>query len=261
MTILDQLAVYAKERVGEAKRILPPETLRQRARALPKGTFDFENALKRPELSFICECKKASPSKGVIAPHFPYLQIAREYEQAGADAISVLTEPKWFLGKDEYLSEIAETVSIPCLRKDFTVEEYMIYEAKLLGASAVLLICSILSEKQIQEYIGVCDELGMSALVEVHDEHEIRMAGNAGARIIGVNNRNLKDFTVDTENSRRLRTLIPAGVLFVSESGVQKAEDVRKLREAGVDAVLIGEALMRASDKRAKLAELRGGHD
>lgn len=261
MTILDQLAAYAKERAGEAKRILPPETARQQARALPKGTFAFENALKRPELSFICECKKASPSKGLIASDFPYLQIAREYEEAGADAISVLTEPKWFLGRDEYLREIAETVSLPCLRKDFTVEEYMIYEAKLLGASAVLLICSILTEQQVQEYIGVCDELGMSALVEVHDEHEIRMAGNAGARIIGVNNRNLKDFTVDTENSRRLRTLIPAGVLFVSESGVQKAEDVRKLREAGVDAVLIGETMMRAPDKRAKLAELRGGHD
>lgn len=170
----------------------------------------------------------------------------------------MLTEPKWFLGSDDYLKEIAAEVSIPCLRKDFTVDEYMIYEAKLLGASAVLLICSILSEEQIKEYIGVCDTLGLSALVEAHDENEVKAAVNAGARIIGVNNRNLKDFLVDTENSRRLRELIPNEVLFVSESGVSGAEDVKKLWHIGADAVLVGEALMRAPDKKAKLAELRG---
>ena len=186
------------------------------------------------------------------------MEIAKEYEAAGADCVSVLTEPKWFLGSDEYLREIAEAVSIPCLRKDFTVDDYMIYQAKLLGTSAVLLIGSILTPQQLQAYIGVCDELGLSALVEAHDEAEIQMALDAGARLIGVNNRNLKDFTVDTGNSSRLRALVPANVLFVAESGVRDAGDVKRLRESGADAVLVGEALMRAADKRAKLAELRG---
>lgn len=258
MTILDKLAEHAKERVEQAKKAISLEDIKRQALSLPKGSFSFENALKKPDISFICECKKASPSKGLIAPDFPYVQIAKDYEKAGADCISVLTEPKWFLGSDTYLKEIAEAVSIPCLRKDFTVDEYMIYEAKLLGASAVLLICSILDESRIKEYIGICDELGLSALVEAHDEDEIKTALNAGARIIGVNNRNLKDFSVDATNSCRLRKLIPENVLFVSESGIKDADDVLKLREVGVDAVLIGETLMRAEDKKAKLNELRG---
>lgn len=259
MMILDQLVKCAQERTGQAKLKIPFEEIKRQALSLPKSSFAFENALKKTGISFICECKKASPSKGLIAPKFPYLQIAKEYEAAGADCISVLTEPKWFLGSDEYLKEIASIVSIPCLRKDFTVDEYMIYEAKVLGASAVLLICSVLSEEQIRSYIRICDELGLSALVEAHDEYEVQNALYAGARIIGVNNRNLKDFSVDTDNSRRLRELIPCDVLFVSESGVSTAEDVAKLREIGADAVLIGETLMRASDKKAKLDELRGG--
>lgn len=258
MTILDQLAEHARERVKQAKEKTTFEEIRQQALSLPKGGFTFEEALKKSGISFICECKKASPSKGLIAPDFPYLQIAEEYEAAGADCISVLTEPKWFLGSDEYLKEIAKAVSIPCLRKDFTVDAYMIYEARVLGASAVLLICSILKEEQMKEYIGICDELGLSALVEAHDEEEVKMALRAGARIIGVNNRNLKDFTVDTDNSRRLRELIPEDVLFVSESGVRSAEDIQKLQEIGADAVLVGETLMRAEDKKRKLAELRG---
>lgn len=257
-TILDRLADHARERVEEAKRRQSLTEIRQRASDMPKGNFAFENALKKPDIAFICECKKASPSKGLIAPEFPYLSIAREYEAAGADAVSVLTEPKWFLGSDKYLKDIAEAVSIPCLRKDFTVDEYMIYEAKLLGASAVLLICSILSEEQIKEYIGICDGLGLSALVEAHDGEEVEIALRAGARVIGVNNRNLKDFSVDTENSRRLRQMIPPEVLFVSESGVGCAEDVNSLRGIGADAVLIGETLMRAADKKAKLRELKG---
>ena len=257
-TILDRLADHARERVEEAKRRQSLTEIRQRASDMPKGNFAFENALKKPDIAFICECKKASPSKGLIAPEFPYLSIAREYEAAGADAVSVLTEPKWFLGSDKYLKDIAEAVSIPCLRKDFTVDEYMIYEAKLLGASAVLLICSILSEEQIKEYIGICDGLGLSALVEAHDGEEVEIALRAGARMIGVNNRNLKDFSVDTENSRRLRQMIPPEVLFVSESGVGCEEDVSRLRGIGADAVLIGETLMRAADKKAKLRELKG---
>lgn len=182
MTILDRLAEHARARIDAAKGRLPLSALRARAEALPRSGFGFENALKGEGISFICECKKASPSKGLIAPEFPYLQIAREYEAAGADCISVLTEPKWFLGSDEYLREIAAAVSVPCLRKDFTVDEYMIYEARLLGASAVLLICSILSPEQIREYIGVCDALGLTALVEAHDEHEVQTALDSGAR-------------------------------------------------------------------------------
>ena len=258
MTILEQLAEHARERVAKAKENISLEKIKSLAYALPKGNFVFEKSLGKKELSFICECKKASPSKGLITQKFPYVEIAKEYEDAGADCISVLTEPKWFLGKDEYLKEIAEKVSIPCLRKDFTVDEYMIYEAKLLGASAVLLICAILSEEQIADYIKVCNSLGISALVEVHNEQEIKTAINAGARMIGVNNRNLKDFTVDTENSRRLRSLVPEDILFVAESGVKTRADIEALQEIGVDAVLIGEALMKASDKKAKLQELRG---
>lgn len=258
MTILDELANYAKERVALAKQNISIEELKAQALSMPRGRFEFEKALKKNDIAFICECKKASPSKGVIAENFPYLQIAKEYKSAGADCISVLTEPKWFLGSDFYLQKIAETVNIPCLRKDFIVDEYMIYEAKCLGASAVLLICSILSEKQIKEYLEICDTLGLSALVEAHDENEVKTALKCGAIIIGVNNRNLNDFSVDTDNSRRLRRLIPEDVIFVSESGVKTKQDVQSLREIGVNAVLIGETLMRAADKKQKLSELRG---
>ena len=232
--------------------------MRGRALELPKGIFAFEKALKKPELSFICECKKASPSKGVIASDFPYQKIAREYEAAGADCISVLTEPRWFLGSDRYLEEIVSMVKIPCIRKDFTVDEYMIYEAKVLGASAVLLICSILSKEQIREYIQICDMLGLSALVEAHDEREVQMAVDAKSRIIGVNNRNLKDFTVDIHNSVRLRELVPENILFVSESGMKTRQDIARIEQNGTNAVLIGETLMRSADKKAVLQELRG---
>lgn len=258
MTILDRLADYARERVNLAKKEVPDAQMRRMAEELPKGNFAFEVALKGEGLSFICECKRASPSKGLISPDFPYLQIARDYEAAGADCISVLTEPKWFLGSDRYLEEIAAAVTLPCLRKDFTVDEYMIYGAKVLGAGAVLLICSLLGEGQLKEYIHICDSLGISAMVEAHTSDEVEAALSAGARIVGVNNRNLGDFSVDTENSRRLRSLIPRGVLFVAESGVSCVQDVAALRAISADAVLIGEFLMRAPDRRARLRELRG---
>ena len=258
MNILDELAEYAKVRVKEAKKLRPLDVVKTEALSKPKGDFEFEKALKKDGMSFICECKKASPSKGIIAQEFDYLTIAKDYETAGADCISVLTEPKWFLGSDQYLQEITDEVSIPVIRKDFTVDEYMIYEAKLLGAKAVLLICAILTEEQIREYIRICDTLGISALVEAHDEAEIQMAVRVGARVIGVNNRNLKDFSVDTSNSRRLRQMIPDDVVFVSESGIKDASDIKLLNEAKVDAVLIGETLMKAQDKAAKLKELRG---
>ena len=258
MTILDRLANYAGERVKIKKQSRSLDEVRQLAFSLPKGDFEFEKALKKSDIAFICECKKASPSKGVIAERFPYLKIAKEYEAAGADCISVLTEPKWFLGSDDYLSEIAENVTIPCLRKDFTIDEYMIYEAKILGAKAVLLICAILTCEQIKKYIGICDTLGISALVEAHSESEVTTAVRCGARVIGVNNRDLRDFSVNTDNSRKMRELIPENVVFVSESGIKSADDISLLRNVGADAVLIGETLMRADDKSAKLRELKG---
>lgn len=257
MNILEQLAAHAKQRVAEKMKNKSLEEIKKEACNMPRGDFEFEKALRKNDIAFICECKKASPSKGVIAESFDYLQIAKDYEKAGADCISVLTEPKWFLGSDDYLKEIANTINIPCIRKDFTVDEYMIYEAKLLGAKAILLICAILNQSQIKHYIDICDELGISALVEAHDEIEIEMAVKAGARIIGVNNRNLKDFSVDTANSKRLRQMIPGDIIFVSESGISSNEDIKELRDAKVDAVLIGETLMKADDKTAKLKELR----
>ena len=258
MNILDQLAEYARLRCSKAKEKVSADEMKERALSLPKGDFEFEKALKKDDLAFICECKKASPSKGLIAPDFPYLEIAKEYDAAGADAVSVLTEPKWFLGSEKYLEEIAANVSIPCIRKDFTVDEYMIYEAKLLGAKAVLLICAILPAETVKEYIGIADSLGLSALVEAHDEAEVKTALGCGARLIGVNNRNLKDFSVDTDNSRKLRDLIPPEIIFVSESGVKGPEDIAEIRKIGADAVLVGEALMRAEDKKKRLAELKG---
>lgn len=258
-TILETIADYAKKRVEEANAVHPLAEIKELALSMDCQTgFPFEKALSSEGISFICECKKASPSKGLIAEDFPYLSIAREYEEAGASCISVLTEPKWFLGKDEYLKEIAETVSIPCIRKDFTVDEYMIYEAKLLGASAVLLICSLLSTDTLKHYIEICDRLGLSALVEAHDEAEIASAIEAGARIIGVNNRNLKNFSVDINNSARLRLLVPESILFVAESGIRCREDIISLEQSRVNAVLIGETLMRSPNKKAMLDELKG---
>ena len=233
--------------------------MKKRAEALDANTgFPFRKALSGNEITFICEVKRASPSKGLIAPDFPYLDIARDYERAGASAISCLTEPFWFKGRDEYLAEISNAVKIPVLRKDFTVDEYMIYQAKTLGASAVLLICSILSKEQLSEYLGIAHSLGLSALVEAHDEDEVRTALSVGAGIIGVNNRDLRTFTVDINNSARLRKLVPPEILFVSESGIKTAADIEALRSNGTNAVLIGETLMRSPDKKAALDELRG---
>jgi len=243
--ILQEIAQRTKERVEAQKKIVPAEKLIEAAYADTSSDFAFEKALQSDEISFICEVKKASPSKGIIAEDFSYLDIAKNYQNAGAAAISVLTEPFWFMGADSYLQEIAQSVKIPCLRKDFTVDEYMIYEAKPLGASAVLLICAILDPKTLAEYIKIAHCLGLSALVETHDEAEVETALSAGARIIGVNNRNLKTFEVDITLSERLRKLVPRDVLFVAESGIKTREDVARLRQIGADAVLIGETLMR----------------
>ena len=257
--ILEKIAAYARIRVMEKKKVIPFEEIMRKAERMDCDTgFPFEKALRREGMSFICECKKASPSKGVIALDFPYLAIAREYEDAGAAAISCLSEPKWFLGSDRYVKEIAETVSVPVLRKDFTVDPYMIYEAKLLGADAVLLIMSLLTDREAKEMIRIADSLGLSVLAEAHDEREVEKAADAGARIIGVNNRNLRDFTVDIRNSIRLREKVPADILMVAESGIRTHDDIAELERGHVDAVLIGETLMRATDKRKMLNELKG---
>lgn len=261
--ILDELARSTRLRVERRKKEVPLETVKRQAEQIAASrkaageTFPFEQALSQTGISFICEVKKASPSKGLIAADFPYLKIAKEYEAAGAAAISVLTEPEYFLGCDRYLEEIAKQVSIPVLRKDFTVDAYQIYEARVLGASAVLLIVALLSDETLRQFLALAHRLGLSALVEAHDETEVKRAICAGARIIGVNNRDLRTFLVDVENSRRLRSLIPDGVLYVSESGIRTAEDVGNLYQNGTDAVLIGETLMRSPDKGAMLANLR----
>ncbi len=257
--ILDAIAEHTRIRIAEKKKAVPLTDIRKEALSMCCATgFPFEKALKGDDIGFICECKKASPSKGVIDAEFPYLKIAEEYEMAGADCISVLTEPKWFLGDDRYLNEIAALTSVPCLRKDFIVDEYMIYEAKTLGASSVLLICSLLEETRLKYFIDICDNLGLSALVEVHDKYEVSVALKAAARVIGVNNRNLTNFTIDMQKSKSLRSLVPEGVLFVAESGIKTKEDVNVMRGANADAVLVGETLMRAADKKAMLRYLRG---
>jgi len=261
MSILDEIVGKAKVRVAKAKEITPFEQLRERALALAtKEEVSFEQALSVPGLSFICEIKKASPSKGVIASEFPYLEIAREYETIGASAISVLTEPEYFLGADRYLQEIGSVVNIPVLRKDFTIDSYQIYEAKLLGAQAVLLICASLDEKTLASYIETAAELHLSALVETHSKEEVEQALRAGAKIIGINNRNLKTFEVDIKTSENLRKLIPAGILTVSESGIKSPEDFVFLKNANFDAVLIGESFMRSADRRRFMEKLKNGN-
>ena len=272
MNILNEIAEKTRERIEKDKIEMPREDLireiqQKKVQMLlnpliqsetAKTPHSFYQALKKPGMSYICEVKKASPSKGLIAPDFPYLAIAKEYEQAGASAISCLTEPFYFQGADQYLREIAATVQIPVLRKDFTVDEYMIYQAKSLGASAVLLICAILDDGELRAYRQLAKELGLDALVEAHDEYEVDRALNLGAEIVGVNNRDLRTFQVDMNNSICLRKMAPDNVVFVSESGIRTPEDIRLLYENKVDAVLIGETLMRSPDKKAALESLNG---
>lgn len=258
MTILDEIAEKTRQRIAERKRKVSLEEIRREAEGMEPDTgFPFEQALKQKGIAFICEVKRASPSKGVIVSEFPYLQIAREYEQAGASAISCLTEPFYFQGRDAYLQEIAAHVSVPVLRKDFTVDPYMLYEAKILGAAAILLICALLTDEQLKEYLIITKGLGLSALVEVHTEEEVERALKSGAGIIGVNNRNLKTFQVDITTSKRLRNMVPDDYIFVSESGIRNERDLEELYENGTDAVLIGEMLMRASDKKMTLQGLK----
>lgn len=257
--ILDTIVEATKIRVAQEKQVESPEAVKAAALALPSDTgFPFEAALRQQDFNFICEVKKASPSKGIIAEHFPYLDIAKEYEVAGAAAISVLTEPDFFKGDKKYLQEIASTVKISVLRKDFIIDEYQIYQAKVWGASAILLICACLDVPTLTKFRELADSLGLSSLVEAHDEQEVQMAIDCGARIIGVNNRNLKDFTVDVQNSVRLRNLVQDDVIFVSESGLETPEDIQVLRDNNIGVALMGETFMRSPNKVEKLAYLYG---
>ncbi len=257
MSILSEIASKTRQRVAGQKAQLPLAAMRAQAEAIPADThFPFESALKNPGISFICEVKKASPSKGLIAPNFPYLEIAKAYEQAGAAAVSCLTEPYYFQGQNQYLQEIAAGLSIPVLRKDFTIDPYMIYEAKVLGAAAILLICAILTDDELKEYLKISENLGLSALVEAHTAQEVTRAINCGARIIGVNNRDLNTFQVDITTSLRLRSMVPGHIVYVSESGIRNSDDIAQLYQNGTDAVLIGETLMLAPNKKQMLEEL-----
>lgn len=257
-TILDTIADYARVRVARDKETKSLDVLRGLCQGMGRGDGDrFYRALSKPGMSFICEVKKASPSKGIISPDFPYLDIARDYQAAGADCISCLTEPKWFLGSDQIFRDIRAAVGTPMLRKDFVVDEYQLYQARLMGADCVLLIGSLLDRETIKRYLNICEALGLTALVEVHDAEEAADAVGAGARVIGVNNRNLKDFSVDFSNAARLRNLIPPEVVFVAESGVRRPEDVAALTEIGADAALIGETLMRSGNKTKLLEQFR----
>lgn len=261
--ILQTLAAASKKRAEAAKEKISLEEMKRLAYTAletsgsKENRFPFEQALSARGISFICEIKRASPSKGLISPEFPYLEIAKDYEQAGAHAISVLTEPEYFLGNNEYLSQIHQLISLPLLRKDFTVDPYQVYEAKAIGASAVLLICALLDTNELMEYLKICENLGLSALVEAHDEEEVHSALSAGARIIGVNNRNLKNFEVNFETSLRLRSLVPEDVLFVAESGIKTETDIRTLADAGVNGVLIGESLMRSPNKKQLISQFQ----
>ncbi|MDO4327553.1 MAG: indole-3-glycerol phosphate synthase TrpC [bacterium] len=261
MNILEKIAEKTRERVEEEKRKVPLDVLKEKIGERKGKELEqtFLKALRSEGMSYICEVKKASPSKGLIAPDFPYVEIAKEYEAAGAAAISCLTEPFYFQGADRYLEEITQAVQIPVLRKDFTIDAYMVYQAKALGASAILLICAILDNHELRYYRELCEALGMDALVEAHDEQEVERALQTGAKIVGVNNRDLRTFQVDVKNSIRLRSLAPREIVFVSESGIRTAQDIEKLYENQVDAVLIGETLMRSPDKEAALRELNGG--
>lgn len=258
MMILTKLADSTRDRVEREKKQIQLEMVKKQALAMKRGDFSFEKVIAEGDISFICEVKRASPSKGMLVEEFPYVQIAKDYEEAGADCISVLTEPDYFKGDKQYLKEISENVTVPLIRKDFIIDEYMIYDAKIHGASCVLLICSLLDKETMEKYIEICDNLGMSALVEAHDEEEIQKAVEAGARMIGVNNRDLKTFTVDIGNSERLRKLVPDNILFIAESGIKTNADINRLRKAKVNGVLIGETFMKAENKKEMLQKLRG---
>ena len=248
--ILDDLVTATKKRMAAEKRIYSLEELKQQSQKAPmKNPQLIVDKLLEPKLTFIAEIKKASPSKGVIVQDFPYLEIAQEYQANKIDMISVLTEPDYFQGNLKYLQQITQEVDLPVLRKDFTIDSYMIYQAKIAQASLILLIVAILSDGQLKDYLKLAKELGLAAIVEVHDETELKRALRAKSKIIGINNRNLKDFSVNFNNSLKLKKLIPADIPVIAESGIKTKTDIKLLKKAGINGVLIGETFMKAKNK------------
>lgn len=273
MNILDKICETTKERIEKEKQKISLSEIRKLAENIKNNSnFDFEKAIgkkyknnkdskdnnKEKRINFICEIKKASPSKGIISESFDYIEIAKDYEKAEADAISCLTEPYYFMGSDNYLKEVKGIVNIPVLRKDFIIDEYMIYQSKNIRADAILLIVAVLDKYKLKDYFDIANESGLSSLIEVHNEEELEKAVNINARIIGVNNRDLKTFNVDINNSVRLRKLVPKNIIFVSESGIKDRSDIKILEENETDAVLIGERLMTKKDKIDEIKKLRG---
>ena len=257
--IIDDIIESTKERVAQNKKLHPIEKIAAVAFDKPINfDYPFEKALRKPGLSYIMEVKRAIPTKGQITQNFDYKTIAKEYEDIGASAISVVTEPDFFKGDDDFLAEIAKIVKIPVLRNDFIVDEYMVYESKLLGADAIILLCSVLDEITLMRCLNLAERLGMSALVEAHSSMQVKKALRVGAKIIGVNNCDLRTFKVDMKNSVELRSMVGDDIIFVSESGIKTADDIKVLEENNVDAVLIGETLMKSHDKRKTFEILQG---
>ena len=254
MNILDKITEKTKTRTEK----LNINDLKEKVQNLPRKDFIFKNALSGDKIKIISEIKKASPSKGLICQDFDPIKIAKEYNEAKTDCISILTEPYFFLGNNAYIKDVKKVTDIPILRKDFIIDEKQIYESKIIGADCILLICAILDEKKLKEFLNLAHKLCLSALVEAHNEDEIKTALNCNAEIIGVNNRNLKTFEVDFNNTFKLRKLVPDDIIFVCESGIKTREDIIKLEENNVNAVLIGETFMKSKNKIEEIKKLRG---
>lgn len=258
--IIDDIVASTFERVAENKKRNSIDKLARLAFEKPiNKDYPFEKALRnKANLAYIMEIKRCVPTKGEITRNFDYKSIAKEYEDIGATAISVMTEPDYFKGDDDFLAEIARIVKIPVLRDDFIVDEYMVYESKLLGADAITLICSVLDEITLMRCLNLAENLGMSAVVEAHSSMQVKKALRVGAKIIAVNNCDLRNFEIDMNNSLELQKMIPEDVIFISRSGVKTYQDICKLEENNVNAVMVGEVLMRSHDKRKTFEILQG---
>ena len=255
--ILDDIVAVKQKKLSDLMQKMPLDALQKKIEDRPANPKDFHHALKKPGISVIAEVKKASPSKGVIKSDFDPETIARQYNEYGADAVSVLTEEDFFLGCNEYLKTVKAVTHIPVLRKDFIIDIWQVYESRMIGADAILLIVGILTDKQLRTYRETAQSLGMHALVEVHNEEELARALDSGTEIVGINNRNLKTFDVSLETTEKLASKISPGKTIVSESGIKNAEDIRYLKQLGVDAVLVGETLMRAGSIKDQLDQFK----
>lgn len=253
--ILDQILLDTKKRVKKLYQRHPLESWKSKADKVPLSNFKFHRTIENNSFSIIAEIKKASPSKGMIDKAFDYKQIAKDYKEAGVNCISVLTEPYHFSGRNEYIQTVKQISELPVLRKDFIIDEIQIYESVLLGADCILLICKALSLKQLTKFLQIAETLQLSALVEAHTLEDVTMALQANAKMIGVNNRDLQTFEVDLQTSLTLRESVPSDVMFVSESGIKTVNDIKRIKTGNINAVLIGETLMRSKDKKMLIKE------